>query len=394
MSCPFAKKPRLEEQCPPTKEVAADVLGNPPFTPEILAQRGEKACYGDLEELEGVWVSYKPKGSKDFAFGLHTTCVPSPGQNPESIPGKFHFLCENYTERMEFTLLKGAARNRAGANEQLTGAVKYEQTVTSAKTQTVIHEEVGMYMWLADMYNHPASAESIKQDIGFPELSPGDGSKSTFIPAHTIARSGTIPHGQSIMLLGKPKNNAVANPNDPTYFVGKPEFPEGLDAWDFDHLAISPSMGGAGGKPINLDEPAPCWAHDLTMPHKDPSGNKTYTQRILANELYPYSVRPDLRLRDTIKDQNITGYRKIQLDTEFDHGQGPQGGILNTPMVLRNTPVKKMTLNMWIEDVIDEDGNKIKQLQYEQVMLFAFSFGTDGGTTLWPHIQVNTLRHP
>jgi hypothetical protein len=80
------------------------------------------------------------------------------------------------------------------------------------------------------------------------------------------------------------------------------------------------------------------------------------------------------------------------MDTHFNDGEGgPQGGIHNTPLIEKNTPVKRMTLRMWIENV--KEGDKvIPQLQYEQIMFFAFGFGTDGGTTLWPHIQVNTLR--
>ena len=48
-------------------------------------------------------------------------------------------------------------------------------------------------------------------------------------------------------------------------------------------------------------------------------------------------------------------------------------------------------MDMWIETVI-EDGKEILQLQYEQIVFFEFDFGNDGGTTSWPHIQVNTLR--
>jgi hypothetical protein len=164
----------------------------------------------------------------------------------------------------------------------------------------------------------------------------------------------------------------------------------GIDAWEEEHLAISRSMGGAGG-PIDLDQPAPAWAHDETLTKRNPDSNFTYTQRIVAHELYPYSVRPDLRLRDVIKDQNVVSHTFIQLDTEFNDGQGDQGGILNTPLVNRNTPISKMTLRMWIEEVV-EDGETILQLQYEQVMFFQFGFGANGGITLWPHIQVNTLR--
>jgi len=63
-----------------------------------------------LKELVGTWVNYKTDGVTNF--GLHTTSMPSPGTNPEVIPGKFHFLCENYVEELTFTPFPGAARNR------------------------------------------------------------------------------------------------------------------------------------------------------------------------------------------------------------------------------------------------------------------------------------------
>ena len=177
---------------------------------------------------------------------------------------------------------------------------------------------------------------------------------------------------------------------------GKPPFPEGTAAWDVDHLAISVTMGSAAASTntdpiIDLDKERPAWVLDPTLPLRDPSGNRSYTQRILAHKLYPYSVRPDLRLRDASKDQNIKEYIRVDMGTQFDNGQGPQGGILNIPMVQRYTPVKKMTHTMWIETVV-KDGKEIQQLQCEQLMGFVFQFGTGGGQTIWPHIQVNTLR--
>ena len=77
------------------------------------------------------------------------------------------------------------------------------------------------------------------------------------------------------------------------------------------------------------------------------------------------------------------------MDTNAE--EGPRGGILNIPIVSRYVPTTQMRLRMWIETVI-EDGKEMLQLQYEQISHFEFHFGTDGGTTLWPHIQVNTLR--
>lgn len=130
----------------------------------------------------------------------------------------------------------------------------------------------------------------------------------------------------------------------------KPHFPSGTNAWEEEHLAISKTMRGAGGVHpapkypiINLDCPPPKWVFDKTLLKRAPSGNQTYTQHILAHKLYPYySVRPDLCLgADAIKNQKIDGFTFFKLDTEFDNGQGPQGGITSTPLVERSTPVKK-----------------------------------------------------
>lgn len=356
-------------------------LSHPPFNDTILDQPAE---YDILKKLVGTWVN-----TDDTSSGIHTTMLPSPGTNSEQIGGKMHFVTENYTETLTFELVeRWRVRNRGGTNEQMIGAVQYNQSIFGIETRKGLHEEIGMYMWLNDMYNHPATKESIEEDLGAPELLPGDGARGpNFVPFHTIARSGTIPHGNSILLLGKQQGNSTEIKSG---IEGPPKFPTGLDTWDFAHLAMQPSMG-AHGLNINLDKPPPSWVHDPSVPIKDPSGNKAYVQRILADKHYPHSSRPDLRLRDTIKDQKITKHDFILLDTEFDNGQGPQGGILSTPMVAKYTPVSKMTFRMWIEEV-EEEGEIILQLQYEQIMFFQFGFGTTGGKTFWPHIQVNTLR--
>lgn len=348
------------------------------YSPKVLK---EKADYGVLKQLAGTWVNYNPTNN-NTGWGLHTICMPSPGTNSETIPGKYHFVCQNYTEELTFTLVKGSVRNRGGANEQFTGAVEYKTAINDLKGNP-LHAENGMYLWLDDLYNHPADDESVETDLGAPELAAGAGANGpNFVPNYSVSRSGVIPHGSTILLFGK---HSV--PQD-----GKPVFPSGTAAWESDFLAISPSMGGAGttpDSPIDLDKPAPAWVNDKSLPLTDPSGNRTYTQRILAHDLYPYSVRPDLRLRDALKDQNVKNYVVIQMNTK-EKG-GPQGGVLNNPFVSRFSPVKEMNLRMWIETII-ENGEEILQLQYEQIMFFEFHFGTDGGTTRWPHIQINTLR--
>ncbi len=426
-----------------------------PFREENLQQIANDVDYGVLKVLDGTWVSYNANYNKNITrkplgSGMHTTIMPSPGTAQGNIPGKFSFDCEEYIEKLTFSLVPGGVRNRGGANELFCGAVKYEQSiksVTQAEGQDElqyesIHEENGMYLWLSDVYSHAATKESIERDRGIhavseqvkkdygydgeyrdepllqvkdehgnpkyillselkegqeyfeiipaKELKPLAGlTGPNFIPDYSISRSGVIPHGSTITLLGDITTDKKNN-----YLIpGSPVFPMGDATWDPPHLSISPTMGGAGAnppnKPINLDKPAPDWVHETLNDENDPGENKIYTQRILANELYPYSVRPDLRLRDTLSGENVSNYVFIQMSSK--NSTGAQGGILNVPFVTRFVPTVEMNMNMWIETVI-ENGKEIIQLQYEQVIFFEFHFGDDGGTTSWPHIQVNTLR--
>lgn len=424
-----------------------------PFKEKNLEQIGNAVDYGVLEALAGTWVSYNVNYNKNvdrpsLGSGLHTTIMPSPGTNPGTIPGKFSFDTEEYIEKLTFELVPGGVRNRGGASELFCGAVKYEQSIKSVNQvegeeqlkYTSIHEENGMYLWLSDVYNYAATPETIERDRGIhafseedfkrfgykgeyrneplvqispdennkkyillselqegqeyyeivpaQELKPGAGIDGPyFIPDYSISRSGVIPHGSTVTLLGD------ITPDGPNYLVsGAPEFPYGDEAWDLNHLSISRTMGSAGTSPtnpINLDEPAPDWVHETLTDQNDPGSNKIYTQRILANELYPYCVRPDLRLRDTLRNQEVINHVFIQMNSKMK--TGAQGGIINVPFVTRFVPTVEVDFNLWIETVV-ENGKEIIQLQYEQIVFFEFDFGNDGGTTSWPHIQVNTLR--
>nr|WP_315222086.1 peroxidase, FMP-type [uncultured Flavobacterium sp.] len=426
-----------------------------PFYEDNLQKIVNNVDYGILKVLQGTWVSYNNSEKSErklIGTGIHTTIMPSPGTNAGTIPGKYSFECEEYIEKLTFDLVPGGVRNRGGANEQFCGAIKYDQSiksVTSVEGQdalqyTPIHEENGMYLWLSDVFNYAATEKTIKEDRGVHAVSPDNPNKDLyksgyqdetlfliindlgqeeyvtqenlngrkyyeiiaakelkagagqtgqyFIPDYSISRSGVIPHGSTITLLGDLVRNNLHEKDKKYLFDGPPPFPEGDAAWKYDHLSISRTMGGAGASetdPINLDKPAPDWVFEKLDDSNDPGENKIYTQRILADPLYPYSVRPDLRLRDTNKEDHIKNYVLIQMSSK--NKTGAQGGILNVPFVNRFVPTVEMNMRMWLETVV-EDEKEILQLQYEQVIFFEFDFGDDGGTTSWPHIQVNTLR--
>ena len=50
-----------------------------------------------------------------------------------------------------------------------------------------------------------------------------------------------------------------------------------------------------------------------------------------------------------------------------------------------------MSVRRWLEPLVEESGTKILRLQHEQI-IFEFMFGSNGQTTRWPHIQINTQR--
>ena len=210
----------------------------PPYSQKVLEEQQKQADYGFLALLEGTWVNVNPN-KETCRYGVHTTCLPSPGTNSEQIPGKFHFLCQSYTEELTFTKVPGGVRNRAGANEQFCGAIKYDTAIKDLDGN-LLHEENGMYLWLDDIFNHPADDQSIEEDIGFPELASGDGAKGpVYVPNYSVSRSGVIPHGSTMMMFGKvteviPKEGEESLPTP---------FPSGNAAWNPKWLAISPTMG-------------------------------------------------------------------------------------------------------------------------------------------------------
>lgn len=427
------------------------------FREEDLQKAVDRVDYGVLAALEGTWVSYNANPSKWLGSGIHASIMPSPGTTPDNIPGKFAFVSEEYIEKLTFTKVPGGIRNRGGATELFCRALKYEQSIKSVAKQNEklqyvpIHEENGMYLWLSDVYNHPATKETIERDRGIhkihqqqkddygvtaeyrdepwvkledkvegkdvyipysklkegqkytdvlpqQELKPGDGIRGPhFIPDYSISRSGVIPHGSTVTLLGNIKADGGQ-----LLIKGKPpHFETGTDAWlkGGNYLTVSPTMGGPGSTtPINLDSPVSeykdNWVLKELNDENDDGSNLIYVQRIFAHTLYPYTVRPDLRLRDSLtadsdKGQKIKDYVKVNMFTQ--NPVGAQGGIINVPFVKRFVTTIDTTFDLYIETVI-ENGKEVLQLQYVQVVHFEFHFGNSGGTTSWPHIQVNTLR--
>ena len=359
--------------------------------------------FGILSKLHGTWVNWKggPKG-------LHTTPMPSPGTSSETIFGVFHFKSQEYREQLKFTQVNAPVRNRAGSNEQFTGAVKYETAIVD-NNNDLQHFENGMYLWLGDntmpwspkspyqnpptMFKHPSDAKSVKEDGADPVLGPGELGPQ-FVPPYSISRSGVIPHGTTIHLTGNVTSVEKVCPDEQDSIIA--------ELWDPNSLSVSKTMGIKVAEDLTPgSREKPEWtehSREEQEPDKDPgdrgvNSGRAYFLKIFNYDQFgakfPYTVQPNLKLIDANKHLTIKRYDLITLDSR--HDTGTQGATVNNAMIERYCRVTRMRFRMWLEE-IEEDGKIIEQLQYEQIVDFEFMFGSSGGTTQWPHIQVNTLR--
>lgn len=385
--------------------------------PYLEWEEGQPASpqFGILSELTGTWVNWK-----DGPKGLHTTCMPSPGTSSETIFGVFHFKSQEYTEELKFTQVNEPVRNRGGSNEQFNAALKYETAIID-NDNTLQHFENGMYLWLGDnqmpwqadgpyqnpptMFKHTSTDDSVRDDDGEPVIHPGELGPQ-FVPPHSISRSGVIPHGTTIHITGNiTETQHIKEP----FTEMKP--PHIADLWEQQYLAISPTMGINPERdliPGSLEKPD--WTYvpredlvdsDMQPPaHRGVNSARAYFQRIFNyNDFgakFPYTVQPNLKLSEANEGLKFRKYAKIELDSQ--HETGVQGGTINNVMIHRYCRVARMRHRMWLEEIeLDEkddngENKVIQQLQYEQIVDFEFMFGASGETTLWPHIQVNTLR--
>lgn len=350
------------------------------------------------QQLSGTWINIP---TEDGPKGLHTTIMPSPGTSSEQVFGVFHFKSQAYTEVLRFEKVTDPVRNRGGTNEQFNGVIKYNTEIKDLEG-VAQHVENGMYLWLGNsdtesrdypgtMFRQQSTPETVIEDDGFPVLDPGQQGPQ-FVPPYSISRGGVIPHGVTIHIMGNYEKDQLGAPLI-------------APIWDEPTMAVSRSMG------FNLEQDVipnstqmPEWTK-LQVPHfgaevgkpgfLDPNSGRAYIHKIFVYDqfgaCFPYTVQPNIKLTDANKDLKIQSYDLITLDSEHDTGR--QGGVLSNVMVGRYCRTARMQLRMWIERVdLGPEKGVVDQLQYEQIVDFEFMFGSTGGTTLWPHIQVNTLR--
>ena len=289
-------------------------------TEAAMSKKADSDTLGPLADFVGTW-----EGSS----GYNVIAVPSQSLQSEDAEASFKLLYQKYKETLTFTPVDGTARNRLGAMDQLVGALSYEQVIhavddpdhlNSFKPGDLIHQETGMLLYLNNVNG---------QDNG------------TSTPPYAIARSGTIPHGNSIMLLG--------------------EYPETSQQ--------GPKLPVMGSIPSDLGS----------------SSSFGYTDPYL--NAGPYASYPNQALTDATKGQTINK------TVTFSLNSANQGASPTPPFVNTYAPATAATCQYWLETVQNDDGTSFLQLQYSQnvSIVFGKKLGTSTGKITWPHITVDTL---
>jgi len=164
-----------------------------------------------------------------------------------------------------------------------------------------------------------------------------------------IARLATIPHGDSVLAVGK---SAVHD--------GPPR----IDA--------------INGLPVGYPMP-------LTDSYMEPY--RHFHEKPFQGLFDP--VNPHKLLEEANKGVNIVRTTVLEVDSTAE-----TGGIVNLPFIVKQANAASMKSTFWIQEIQEEDGSIKLRLQYAQVVLLDFLAREDGlpGIIRWPHVSINTLE--
>lgn len=296
------------------------------------------ATLGDLSKLPGTWV-----GTGFNLIELPNMNQVNPGPPP---PDKFRVMLNATSETLIFSPISGDIINRGNAQGDIAYlGLHYLQQISDVNLpqgNNGIHLETGLFLNVV------------------PSIDPQEGP--------SIARLGSIPHGDSLLAQGRSftiKGGPQIAPVDSTPF----EVVNGKRSNDTStaYLAL-----------LNNATPPPNIPKEAIM-------------------------NPNLILQNAIKGQNIIETIVILLDANPIDGVSnvpastTVGGITNIPFVNVNANATTLSAIFWIETVQNGDGSTFLQLQYSQTVILDFPvFGAPPGNQVvnlkWPHISVATLR--
>lgn len=288
---------------------------------------------GPLKQLPGTWKNLPN--------------LPGRGWNMIALPfadGRFGYrlLLNQYNETLTFSTVDKGVPNRGipdgldgASGDQFVAVLDYEQSIEqivaadypqSGKAGAPglpIHHEPGLWMHIINKSTN---------DID-------------------IARLSTIPHGDSVLALGRS-----------TESTGRPEIPD------------------TSGLPIGVRQ-------SLDNPYLAPY--KHFDNNLFEGLFTP--VQPNVLLDAANQGVKIKKVTRLDVDTKIE-----TGGIVNIPFITKQANATEMTATFWIQelDELDSNGQPKLRLQYTQTVFLDFFPRKDGvpGLIRWPHTSINTME--
>ena len=317
-------------------EVAAKYVDEPRVIKP--AEPGD-AELGPLKLLPGEWRS-EGRGWNMIALPFDASQAPN-----------FRVLMNQYNEVLTFALVdkgvpnRGIATNPDADADQFVVTLDYEQRIdqiavednpASDKGKQIplpIHHEPGL--WL-HMLNETTNGLD-------------------------IARLGTIPHGNSVLALGRSEiiDGPPAIPPLNGLPIGAGNDLDSVYLAPYKHFEVDPFVG-------TVPEAVPGFPgfHPLDL-----------------NAILNFALGDG---------SDVTRTTILEVDSMVE-----KAGVVNIPFIKRQADAASMKSTFWIQelDQVGEGGEPKLRLQYSQVVILDFFERRDGlpGLIRWPHVSINTL---
>jgi hypothetical protein len=300
----------------------------------IAMAKEKDDALGYLKLLPGTWRNVPN------LVGHGWNMIALPFVDPNGGQLNYRLLVNQYNEEHTFTLVDKGVPNR-GISEENGRLVNSDQfIVTLDYVQAVVQI---------------AADDFPKSGLAGPSGLPIHHEPGLFLQmaneadTYKIARLSSIPHGNSLLALGKV-----------TIYDGAPNIPE------------------ANGLPIGVPQ-------DLDSPYLAPY--KHYNDQPFQKVFNP--VHPNELLKAANQGVDIKRTTELHFDTQF-----ATGGIHNIPFIKKQADASEMSAKFWIQELEEKDANgepKLR-LQYTQTVMLDFFKSPEGGLIKWPHVSINTME--
>jgi len=296
---------------------------------------------GPLKLLPGTWKNVPGLPGR----GWNMIALPFATDPQQPFPFNYRLLLNQYNEELNFTIVDKAIPNR-GIQRSGTTTIDSDQTLVGLDYEQRIEQVAS-----DDAPHHPNPGpieKAIHHEPGLWLLM-----LDQVIDGLNVARLATIPHGDSVLALGRSSDS-----------TGAPAIPDisGLPIGVRQDIENNPYLG----------------------PYKAFHGANKF------KGLFD-PVTPNDLLREANQGVNIVRTTILDVDTDI-----PTGGIVNIPFIVKQANATSMKSTFWIQELAENDqhGNPKLRLQYSQVVLLDFFQRADGvpGLIRWPHVSINTLE--